>query len=172
MKTNLLTTVFIICASALYGNSAIQPEPDSAAVLELQGKILNSPDKGPAACRIYLLSHNKVIDSVVLRNGKKKFSFFLSKDNYYTLKMSMPGFLDKLLCVDTKNSSQPVDADLYSFSFETSLYVNDPAVYTDNDLADFPIAIIYFDTRFKRFAYNKEYTNSLRRDLHLATSGR
>ena len=169
MKTLLLISVFTSCFSAYYGTNT-HKAPDSSVVLELEGKVLNCPEKSKDPCKVYLLLSNKIIDSADLSGKHKRFSFLLNKNRFYTVKMSMPGHLDKLICIDTKNSSLPIEADLHKFSFETSLLPNDPALHISSELTDLPIAIIYYVQKFSRFDYNKEYTNNRKRDLQLAAT--
>jgi len=98
-----------------------------------------------------------------LKEGKKSFKFLLKKNTVYTIKISKRGYISRLVCVDTKLAD--VMDDLYSFSFETKLINAEESGKLNKEFLDFPIALIYFDSKKDCFVYDKEYTSRIKKEI-------
>jgi hypothetical protein len=172
MKTSLTTLAFVLYVAAFFPATIANSHSssDSGRCLKVDGKIMNAPEKGNGLCKVELLYKNKIVDSVILKDGRKKFAFVLNSEKYYTIRFSMKDHLTKMVCVDTRNAKISDDDDLYSFSFETSLLHLNGSVSVNMDFADYPIAIIYLDPKTDRFSYNKEYTSHMKKDLYVTTA--
>jgi hypothetical protein len=162
MKNSIITLAFVFYMAAAAGNG-----PDSSYCLEISGKILNAGEAGNQPCKVELYCMNRVIDSAMLKESRKKFRFYLRRNQYYTIRITMENHMNKLICVDTQNAPNPVEEDLFYFSFETSLLDNERAARLNKDVAEMPVAILYFDARHDRFDYNKAYTSNIKREMYL-----
>jgi hypothetical protein len=165
-----LLLIFFVFVSQLRSQSTSGQQSFALHCLKIEGKLLNEIEKGTNNPKIELICDNQVIDSVYLRKGKKKFSFILKSDKYYTIKINLDNHLNKLVCVDTRNVKINSGDDLYGFSFETTLIHQNLSNHINQQFANTPIAIIYFNNKLSKFDYNKEYTNKLKRDMQLSSS--
>ena len=84
--TYLLGFFFLITCFKAIGKSP--HNKDSASCLEVEGKITNAPAGEDGICKVELINANKVISSVILKEGKKKFKFLLGKNVSYTIRIS------------------------------------------------------------------------------------
>ena len=167
MKNSLRNISMLICLSLFtLVASASQKgrgKVDSLSCLKIEGKISNA-DEAETACTIELIGLNDQIDTVYLKEGKTKFKFTLNKDSYYAIRISKPGYLSKLICVNTEILTE-VNG-VYKFEFETSLLKEVVVKNLNTDVLDFPVAIVYFDYEKECFSYNKEYSAFIKKELH------
>jgi len=167
MKTTLsIITVFaVLCLLPLQASSKKlnRLKYDSLSCLKLEGKILNA-DETQDECIIELIGQNEEIDTLVLKDGKLKFRFVLNKNNYYAIRISKPGYLSKLICVNTEMIHEMNG--VYAFEFETRLIKEIALKKLNKDILDFPVAIIYFDYEMECFSYSKEYSSSIKREMY------
>jgi hypothetical protein len=160
--TYLLSFFFLITCFKAMGKPNYS---DSSSCLQIEGKILNAALSSDAPCVVELVCSNIVLQTVTLKDGKKKFKFLLKKNRMYSIRVSQKGFVNKLITVDTKIDEEYDEQEIYQFSFETKLMENSDLEKVKKELLDFPIAIIYFDAKKECFDYNKEYTSKLKREL-------
>jgi hypothetical protein len=163
LVTYLLGFFFLITCCKALGRSL--PSVDTSNCLEIVGTILNTADGTDGMCVVELVHANNVLESVLLKKGKKKFSFILKKNTTYTIRVSKVGFITRLVCVDTKMLKS--NYELYNFSFETKLVEQANSEKLNKDFLDFPIALIYFDNRKDDFVYDKEYTTKIKKEIAL-----
>jgi len=166
MKNITLKHLAFACLCCLIQSlnaSAAAPKHDSLVCLQLEGIILNANENADAACVIELISLNAT-DTVILKEGKKKFRFTLNKDTRYAIRISRKGYISKLVCINTAMLTQMEG--LYRFEFETSLLRNEDAKNMNRDAIDFPVAMIAYDYGNKCFAYDKDYSSSIKKELY------
>ncbi|MBL7933115.1 MAG: hypothetical protein JNL60_14510, partial [Bacteroidia bacterium] len=107
---------------------------------------------------------NTVTDSLILKDGKTKFGFVLKKNSYYSIRISKKGFISKLVAVNTEIL---IETDgIHRFNFQTKLMNEALISRLNDDVVDFPVAIIHFDYDNNCFDYNKEYTSYIKRELY------
>jgi hypothetical protein len=162
MKNSLITYLLgffflITCFKAIGrpGSTA-----DTNLCLEIDGKILNTSE---GKCIVELICGNNVVETAVLKDGKKKFKFVLKTNRIYSIRLSKEGFITRLISIDTKIVNH--EDDIYKFSFETKLIERSGAEKLNKDFLDFPIALIYFDPKKECFDYNREYTSRIKKEL-------
>lgn len=162
---NLLLTFVLILGTGMFANAS-KPNRlkyDSLSCLRIEGKVLNA-DEDRSACIVEIIGLNDEVDTISLKDGKTKFKYVLKKDCYYAIRVSKPGYLSKLICVNTEVLTETNG--LFVFEFQTTL-IKEAAVKTLNaDALDFPVAIIHFDYEKESFSYNKEYSAQIKRELH------
>lgn len=138
---------------------------DSLSCLLIEGKVLNS-DENENVCIIELIDEtNTVTDSLILKDGKNKFGFVLKKNSYYSIRISKKGFISKLVAVNTEILTE-TDG-IHRFNFQTKLMNEVLLSHMNEDVVDFPVAIIHFDYDNNCFDYNKEYTSHIKRELYI-----
>lgn len=167
MKNSTITYLlgFFFLISCFKANSTLINEPDSTNCLEIDGIILNATEGAFKTCLVELLCSNTVVQSVMLKDGKKKVKFLLKKNAMYTIRISKKEHITKLVCIDTRIKKP--NYDLYSFSFETRMLPETVIEKADRDYLDFPVALIYYDSRKDCFTYDKEYSTKLKKELAL-----
>jgi len=144
-------------------NTTFRPLADSSICLELEGIILNAHEGANKTCLVELLCGNRVEQSVLLKDGKKKVKFLLKKNATYTVRISKKEHVTKLICIDTR--MKKANYDLYSFSFETQMLPEAVIEKADRDYLDFPVALIYYDVRKDCFMHDKDYSNKLKKEI-------
>jgi hypothetical protein len=168
MKNLILNTtvLFFACLFSARMNAANYHSPkfDSLSCLQIEGKVNNAEDGIDGECLIELICANEVVNAVELKEGKTKFKFVLEKNKYYAVRISKKGFLDKLISVNTEMLTE--NDGVYRFLFETSLIQEAAKVRLNDDIVDFPVAIIQFDYEMECFSFNQEYADYIKKELN------
>jgi hypothetical protein len=166
--TSIKITLFCMCLFLLSieTQAAGKTKFDSLSVLQIEGKISNLDENFEEECVVELIWMNDVVETRVLKEGKKKFKFVLNKNSSYSIRISKKGYISKLISVDTQIPADNESFGLFKFTFETSLMKEALADKLNKDMMDFPIAIIRFDFELDGFSYDKKYTAHIKRELH------
>ena len=161
----IVTMIFLLSLFSTTGksNTMFKSKYDSLTVLEVEGKLITPG----SSYTVELITNNGEIDTILV-NNKNKFKFLLNKDSYYVIRISMTGYISKMVSVNTEILAE-TDG-LYRFMFETSLLKEAAAVHLNKDVTDMPIAIIYFDHDANNFVYSKKYTDNLKKELRKGKS--
>lgn len=169
MKNLILTTtaVLLIAALQLKAGATFKPKYDSTTCLVIEGKILNADEGIEGQCKVELLDANGVVDTAILKEGKRKFKFVLKKNTFYAIRVTKEGYISRLVSINTEMLTKEDDM-IHKFSFETKLMPEERMAHLNTDALDFPIAIIHYDYDLECFSYNREYTNNLKKELRLA----
>ena len=138
---------------------------DSASCLRIEGNISNANEGVDGECTVELICLNEVVETVTLKEGKKRFRFILNKNLRYGIRISKVGYLSKLISVDTEMAENSDLFGLYKFEFETKLLTEDASKMMNADALDFPIALVQYDYEQECFSYNREYTAYIKSEL-------
>jgi hypothetical protein len=152
------------CSTGLKSAKQNKLKYDSLSCLRIEGIVTNAGDGIDGECKIELIGLNDVSDSLILREGKRKFKFMLSKNSYYAIRISKKGYISKLVSVNTEMLVE--NGNIHVFEFETSLMREEALERLNKDMLDFPVAIIHFDYEADCFSYNKEYSAFIKRELY------
>ena len=165
MKNSIITYLlgFFFLITCFKAIGKLPYNKDSASCLQVDGKIVNANKGDDGVCTIELLTSNKVISSLILKGGKKKFKFLLGKNASYTIRISKQGFITRLVCIDTK--MERLEEDFYTFSFETELVLNTNSAKLNKEFLDFPIALVYYDSKKDCFVHDKSYTSKIKKEI-------
>ncbi|MBL7931138.1 MAG: hypothetical protein JNL60_04530 [Bacteroidia bacterium] len=172
MKTSLLISLFLIYFAANANRSNPFKKIDSLDCLQIEGKILNNDDDLYGECVVDLIEANEIVQSVVLKEGKKQFKFILHKNSRYGIRIQKKGYINKIISIDTDMEGQSENFGLYRFMFETTLISEAVRKRMNEDIIDFPIAIIRFDHEEQTFSYDKKYTSYIKRELYNTSGNR
>lgn len=163
LKSCLFSLAFLFAVSSASAKGG-RLKYDSLSCLLIEGKVLDL-EETEGGCVIELIdANNEVVDSLVLRDGKSKFGFVLHKNTYYAIRISKEGYISKLISVDTEILTE--QDGIHRFNFQTRLMSNVLSKRLNQDVIDFPVAIIHFDYENNCFDYDKEYTNNIKRELY------
>jgi hypothetical protein len=166
---NLITTLFIsVCFSILSLNvkagNGYKLKYDSLSCLQIEGRILNAYDGIDGECTVELICNDGTSDTIILKEGRTKFKFVLNKNSFYGLRISKAGYISKLISINTEMLTQTDE--IYLFNFETSLMQEEVLALLNEDVIDFPVAIVHYDYESDSFSYSKEYTENMKKELH------
>ena len=143
-----------------YGQTNIH---DSLICLEIKGKITNLGSKSDDTYKVELIYYNTVAIAENL-NVSKSFKYDLKKDAIYSIRISKPVYITKLISIYTKIPEK--HHELYRLDFETELIEERKAKKLNADALDFPITIIYYDDKANWFYFNEEYTSNIKRCIY------
>ncbi len=167
MKTSKLTSLmltvitFVLCVNSSYAYTN-PPAKNSATCLKINGIILKAPHKAErGSYKVELLKDNVTVDSTKV-SVNKEFEFALSKNSWYTIRVTKEGYVPLLLSIDTKIDTQ--NALIYEFKFETEL-LDAKKVNASHDIMDLPIGLIQFDKSNNRFYPVENYTADIKQKI-------
>lgn len=164
MKNSLVTWLLSFFFLVSCFKSMAAPEvKDTARCVEIDGIVVNASLSKGEECVVELICFNTIEQSVILKNGKKRFRLNLKKNAFYTIKMSKKGCVTRTIIVDTRIAESGYEG--YFFSFETKLPLESQTGNMNKEALDQPIALIYFDPKKECFVYDKEYTLRLKKEL-------
>ncbi len=164
MKNSLITYLlgFFFLISCFKANSALLADLDTSVCLQIEGHIVNAGDGYDQCCVIELLCANTVVKTIELKDGKKKFKFYLKKNLNYAIRISKKDHITTVVCIDTKMHKAPHG--MKYFLFETKM----KETYNEaNSQIDYPIAIIYYDGTKDNFVHDKDFTDKMKKELAL-----
>ena len=154
MKYSLNILLLSICmlAGIIKAGTSKHNAPDSSFCLELQGKVLNMEEGSDKTCTVTIWKFNGLADTLVLRNGQKKFRSYFQKNTSYTVTVSKTGYLSKVIIIDTRLND--FDDKLYRFYFDATMEPdNGDAAFIRQENS--PVALIFFDKKKGCFYYSK-----------------
>ena len=114
-----ITLLFFLFLLLLFNLPASAQSTDSLACLEITGKVLNVFEGEDASCKVELMNKGEVVRTLILKEGKDHFHLILSKDQYYAIRISKTGYVQRILEINTAMLVEPDG--LYTFHFNTEL---------------------------------------------------
>ena len=161
--TLLFTSLNLLSQSV---DSTANEYSDSLLCLEINGKITNK-DKGNTnnTYKAVLIHYNTPVDSAIVK-GNRSFTFSLMKDAYYAIKIYKAGYAPKLISISTCVPKEELDKDPLQFHFKTQLIPEQEFNNLNEEVKDFPIAVVLFLKSKKGFSYNEKYTYNIKRTLY------
>lgn len=166
LRTTITLLIMLLCLFTVKISSASSGRPviDSLTCLEIEGRVLIADENPSRECTIELISHNGQIDTIQLKDSKRKFRFLLNRNTSYAIRISKKGYVSKIVNVNTELKGDGSD-NLHRFMFETPLLKEEDTVHLNKDVMEMPIAIIHFDQQQKCFQYDKEYTRTIKNEM-------
>lgn len=158
--TALLFTILIFDNTNCYSQNN---NSDSLICLEIKGKITNLGSKSDDTYKVELIYYNTVAIAEKL-NVNKSFKYELKKDAIYSIRISKPGYITKLISIYTRIPEK--HDELYRLDFETELIEERKSKKLNSEALDFPITIIYYDEKANWFYFNEEYTSNIKRCIY------
>lgn len=137
---------------------------DSLSCLQLEGKVTNVANSDSEECTVELINGNDVEQTIVLKEGKNKFKFVLNKNSYYAIRISKNGFTSKLVSINT--AMLVAGLGIHVFKFDVNLLPEIVTNQQNQDVIDFPVALIHFDYDQDSFIYDLEYSAYIKKELN------
>ncbi len=134
----------------LFSSLQLLSQPQRSEVehycLEVTGVVetASEGDHGSAVL-VQIISNHRPADTILLNRGNKKFKYRFEKNSHYAIVISRKNYLSKLISVNSRLG--PDVPHFYRFQFNTQLIPDHHAPKLNQDLLDFPAAIIFFDPK-------------------------
>lgn len=167
-RITFLFMLLVLLTTTLRSAPLGVPSNDSLICLEIEGKIVVPEEHLNKDCTIELIDHDGNIDTIELRDNKRKFKLILCRNTSYAIRISKKGYMSKIINVNTAIVSG--SDELHRFVFETPLLKEEAMVHLNKDAMEMPIAIIQFDKEKNCFTYDKEYTSMIKKELRKSKS--
>jgi len=121
--------------------------------VDLEGGIKDEDSKQAIeGAKIEILKDASIIKTIYA-NEKGKFQYFLSPNNEYTIKVSSPGYVSKLISVSTTNVPDKVDVTgNFIVKMQVSLFHKVPGI--DFSLLDKPVGSIFYEPKENNFDFD------------------
>lgn len=158
MKTNnLLIVVILFSVIMLFSNKALANSKGDSTALTINGIIVTSNKKvnTSAKCKVLLYKGNVLIDSVLVKYHSS-YEFKLIKNNWYTIKVIGQNMVPLMVSFDTNVGEE--NAKYKKFYFETELYSVSEYKFMNQDIVEFPIGHVQFNSQSGYFEANERYT--------------
>lgn len=118
--------------------------------------------------QVTLLKENEVMVKAELTsvmNPNHEFSFNLLGNSYYTIEISKPGYIKRLVSISTVIPNDALfDGDIFKFEFDVTLFKEIKG--EDDYYLDFPVAIISYNSDTRKFENNDKYTKHIKTKIY------
>jgi hypothetical protein len=141
--------------------------------MEVSGavRLINSKSADKEQTLVSVSQDGKTIEKITSgENGK--YALSLSPDHLYSLTFSHEGFVSKIIEISTRNgpSGKEVSAkEKYKVNIDIELLKEKKNV--DISVFKKPVGKIFFNTKTKKFDYDRDYTDSISKELEKAKAG-
>lgn len=155
-------TLVLLLATCVPTQSQDTTAVETMTVLKIGGIITAKTDKLEEVL-VELYEQNKMVDAFeTKKNGKFKFALY--NNHIYTIMLTKDGYHTKKITVDTHVPDDFDDLIDYAFDIELDEEAEELADEKEN-LLEYPIAIISYDSKQNEFIYDKNYTKGLVKEL-------
>lgn len=134
--------------------------------LEIIGIALDEKNQAINGVQVSLLKKNEEMEWVEVTSVKHhdhNFKFILEANEYYTIEVSKPGYVKRLITVSTILPANVALKPLFSFGFEVVMFKEKAGV--DDYYLDFPIALIGYNPKTEVFENNYSYTYHIKNKI-------
>jgi len=171
MKSNIAKKLFlgiILISSACYANDPVKKKSlSSNECISIIGIAVNEKNEPIEGVEIKLYKENEELEwaeVTTVAYHDHNFKFVLDVNQYYTIEISKPGYLKRLVAVSTNLPSNVSITPLFIFEFDIVLSKEKKG--TDDYYHDFPIAIISYDLKSEVFENNNKYTDHIKKKIN------
>ncbi|MES2761886.1 MAG: hypothetical protein V4677_06755 [Bacteroidota bacterium] len=134
----------------------------SVECLKVTGLVLDEKNYAVDGVEVRLFKQNDELEQIEITSVEHhdhNFSFTLEANEYYTVKVSKPGFVERWVVFYTTLPENVSFKSLFNFEFEVVLFKEKKM---DDYYLDFPIGIIHYNEKSKSFESSIEYTNFIK----------
>ncbi|HET6224793.1 MAG TPA: hypothetical protein VFF27_00845 [Bacteroidia bacterium] len=157
----LLVSVFVLSMCVLFNSTANAqndvPDGDSIC-LKIQGLAMQKgqPIDGVNAKLYRENQEMEMVEVTSVSHHSHDFFFDLAKNSYYTIEVSKPGYITRMISISTKlPAGVKIDP---IFIYQIELEMHPEKVGVDDYYLDFPIALIDYDPVKDVFVSHGKYT--------------
>ena len=171
IKLNKTVLVILLLSIHYYfysqSTEKLQEVPSNATnYLELNCKLSKGDTKIPNSYKVSLILENREIESITVKEGKS-FKFLLKENTWYAIKIKNEESIQKIISINTWiPMGNRYSLSHYDLSFEIGPPISliESKIF-DSDLIDFPVAVIYYDTKKENFNLDEKYYYNIREAL-------
>lgn len=168
MNHNKIIKLFaiVIFISNFYTSAAQNIYNDSLICLEINGIALSNklPLDG-VNVRLFMENEEMELTEITsIEHHDHTFTLKLQKDSYYTIEVSKPGYITRIISVSTKLPKDVKIKPIFVFQFEVEMPKE--KTVTDDYYLDFPIALIDYDVNKGVFVSHGKYTAHIKSKLN------
>ena len=165
----VLVMLLVSIQLCVYSQSSenLQDVPSNATnYLELNCKLQKGDVKTSNAYTVSLILENREIESLKVKEGKS-FKFLLKENTWYAIKIKNEESTEKIISINTWiPMGNRFSLCHYNLAFEIGPPISlIEAKIFDSDLIDFPVAVIYYDTKTENFNLDEKYYYNIREAL-------
>lgn len=153
--------MLFLLPSFVNGNKTGDKKPGKKACLNISGSVESADKSGAKEITIQLIEENQVIDSIKV-SQREEFGFLLERNKHFAIKVIRPGFQPRLISISTMMPDSMNEERVYRFHFDLLQQPEENVNKVQEDLIDFPVAVICYDKGKGYFDYNDHYTNVIK----------
>lgn len=154
----------ILVSTVSYINISFKKDSvESKECLKVKGIAVADGDKYIDSVEVRLLEKNEEMEWIEVTNvpyHDHSFYFTLETNKYYTIEVSKPGYIKRLIAISTYLPTNISLKPIFEYSFEVELFKEKKGI--DDYYLDFPIAIISFNKQKGVFDNNHRYTHNIK----------
>ena len=162
--TLLLTSIISISSINSYaGNRVKTDSTGSKECLEIVGIAIGENNEAINGVQVKLYKENDELEWNEITSVSyhdHNFSFKLNANEYYTIEVSKPGFVTRLVGVSTVIPAGVSLEQIYTFEFDVTLFKEKKGI--DDYYMDFPVALISYDKKKDVFNNDNAYTRHIK----------
>lgn len=151
----------------IVSKTILKRQLDTMNIIRINLEVLYN-DKILRGAKINLHRENQVIQTFE-DTSMHQYTFKLQRNQYYTIEISKPGLVTRLIAVDTRLPNDFV----YEHSFDHDVMVSlfnelEQVKGLDTYYLDFPIGIIYYNDDQDELMFRKKYTRHIKKHVERA----
>lgn len=130
--------------------------------LEVSGTLEGDRTDNEKNVTVNLVEENDVTRTLTVKPNEV-FSFRLVPGKQYSIKISRPGYKTRLVCISTA-LPEVAGNQLYRFHFDLHELIHDKDINAEQeDVLDFPVALICYHEDKGYFDYSEQYTKFIKK---------
>jgi hypothetical protein len=161
--TTLLTATILFSTQRSFGKNTRTDTTKSLVCLEVIGIALDENNEPLNGVEVRLYKENDELEWSEITNvmyHEHRFLFNLEADEYYTIEITKPGYVKRLIGISTQLPANVSYKQIFHHEFEVTLLKEKAGL--DDYYLDFPVALIRYDKTRDVFDNSYVYTNHIK----------
>ena len=166
-KVAILTVMVLFASTSIYSSNQDKKDSlktdDSKVCLEIIGMAINEKNEPMDEVSVKLFQENEEMECVevtCVNYHDHNFVFNLNSDKYYTIEISKPGYVTRLVAISTTLPQDVNPEPIFKYAFDIMLYKEKKGV--EDYYLDFPIALIGYNSKHDVFENHDAYTQHIK----------
>jgi hypothetical protein len=161
LKRIKLSVIVLLMCAFFYKRSVAQTDasgPADSVCLKIQGLAMSKgqPIDGVNAKLYRENEEMEMVEVTSVSHHSHDFFFTLDKNSYYTIEVSKPGYITRMISISTKLPPGVKTEPVFEYQIELEMHKEKAGV--DDYYLDFPIALIDYDPVKDVFVSHGKYT--------------
>lgn len=162
--TQTMTLGLILISLVSIAHSSEKKDSTAASeCLAITGIAVDEKNIAINGAEIKLFKQNEEMEWIEVTNVEHhdhNFRFLLNVNEHYSIEISKPGYIKRLISVSTELPSNVSITPIFNYAFEVTLLTEKKN--SDNFYQDFPIALISYNPKTQVFEEHKNYTKHIK----------